>query len=97
MFMLLAVSVNQDAVLQRAAVLITANMRNPAPGKKESFNIWDANTVFSVNALVNMVTLFPWPVKDVQNDASPGSGIQLDLSSIRSQQVVINYCGINGY
>lgn len=96
-FMLLAVSVNQDAVLQRAAVLITANMRNPAPGKKESFDIWKANTVFSVNAQVDMVTLFPWPVKDVQNDASPESGIQLDLSSIRSQQVVINYCGINGY
>ena len=105
-FMLLAVSTNQDAVLQRAAVLITVNMRHAMPvatdtdeivRAQETFDITHANTMFSVNAQVRMMTLFPWPVKDVQDETSPNTGIQLDLNNIRSGSVTINYCGINGY
>ncbi|MBR5363380.1 MAG: hypothetical protein IK134_08670 [Oscillospiraceae bacterium] len=105
-FMLLAVSTNQNAVLQRAAVLITVNMRHAMPvatdtdeivRAQDTFDITHANTMFSVNAQVRMMTLFPWPVKDVQDETSPDTGLQLDLNNIRSGTVTVNYCGINGY
>lgn len=97
-FMMLFVSVNQDRILQRAAVLIEANMRCALPeDRRTNFDITKANTLFSVNSTVDMVTLFPWPVKDVQDETSTETGLQLDLSHIRSSVVQINYCGVNGY
>lgn len=107
-FMLLFVSLNQDQMLQRAAVLITANMRHIAPIKdskgnpitiraQEDFDITNANTLFSVNAQVQMMTLFPWPVKDMQDETNSQTGIQLDLQNIRNSNMTINYCGVNGY
>lgn len=109
-FMLMFLSFgNQDAMLQRAGVLITCNMRHAVQkdgsgaivqiGQEtmKDFHIINANTVFSVNAQVDMVTLFPWPVKDVQDETSAETGLQLDLQSIRSSRMSINYCGINGY
>lgn len=95
--MLIMVYANQQNVLQRAGVLITANMRNPKPQEKVEFSLTEAHTLFSVNANVNMGTLFPWPVKDVMDEANPNSGIQLDWSKLGGNSVTINYCGVNGY
>lgn len=99
-FMLIFVTANQDKTLQRAGVLITANMRHPNPEtaqKQDKFDITKANTLFSVNAQLDMTTLFPWPIVDMQDETSPETGIQLDLSHIQSSAVKINYCGVNGY
>lgn len=95
--MLAFVTFNQQEILQRAAVLITANMRNPSSGVTAAFDITQANTLFSVNAQVNMMTLFPWPVRDELNDSDPNGGLQFDLNGIRSKMMTINYCGVNGY
>ena len=109
-FMLLFLSFgNQDVMLQRAAVLITCNMRHAVTkddagnivqigqDKYMDFQMTDAYTLFSVNARVKMMTLFPWPVKDVQDETSTEAGLQLDLQNIRSSCMSINYCGVNGY
>lgn len=95
--MLIIVNVNSETVLQRAGVLITANMRHPEHEKTVDFNLTSANTLFSVNANVNMMTLFPWPVKDVIDEANPDSGIQLDLTHLQSKMMTLSYCGVNGY
>ena len=95
--MLIIVNVNSETVLQRAGVLITANMRHPEPEQTVDFNLTSANTLFSVNANVNMMTLFPWPVKDVIDEANPDSGIQLDLTHLQSKMMTLSYCGVNGY
>ena len=109
-FMLLFLSFgNQDVMLQRAAVLITCNMRHAVTKNDDgsivqlgqerykNFLMTDAYTLFSVNAQVKMMTLFPWPVKDVQDETSTEAGLQLDLQNIRSSCMTINYCGVNGY
>lgn len=96
--MLIMTACNEKNILQRAGVLITSNMRYPTPGCEEQpFDLREANTLFSVNANVNMMTLFPWPVKDVIDEANPDSGLQLDLSRIRTDKATISYCGVNGY
>ncbi len=96
--MLIMTACNEKNILQRAGVLITSNMRYPTPGCEEQpFDLTSANTLFSVNANVNMMTLFPWPVKDVIDEANPDSGLQLDLSRIRTDKATISYCGVNGY
>lgn len=95
--MLIIVNVSSETVLQRAGVLITANMRHPEHEQTVDFNLTSANTLFSVNANVNMMTLFPWPVKDVIDEANPDSGIQLDLTHLQSKMMTLSYCGINGY
>lgn len=95
--MLIIVNVSSETVLQRAGVLITANMRHPEHEQTVDFNLTSANTLFSVNANVNMMTLFPWPVKDVIDEANPDSGIQLDLTHLQSKMMTLSYCGVNGY
>lgn len=96
--MLIMTACNEKNILQRAGVLITSNMRYPTPDCEEQpFDLTSANTLFSVNANVNMMTLFPWPVKDVIDEANPDSGLQLDLSRIRTDKATISYCGVNGY
>lgn len=96
-FMLIFVTANQDKILQRAAVLVTANVRHEASRPQADFDITKAHTMFSVNAQVEMMTLFPWPVKDIQDETSSDTGIKLDLNNIRSSNMLINYCGVNGY
>lgn len=111
-FMLLFVSFNQNQILQRAAVLITCNMRHVTPivddcgdivvNRIEKYNLSDftmtkANTMFSVSAKVNMMTLFPWPVSDNMDETSTDAGLKFDPMSIKQTGVIINYCGINGY
>lgn len=96
-FMLLFVTVNQDKMLQRAGVMMTANVRHAVTGAQSDFTLTNANTMFSVNAEMKMATLFPWPVKDVMNDTSESTGIQLDLSNIRGSLMTVDYCGVNGY
>ena len=100
--MILFVSINQDQVLQRAAVLIQANMSNlyeSNPYKEENagFDITKANTLFSLNAKIRMATLFPWPARDELNEANMNGGLQLDFNEIHTKTMTINYCGVNGY
>lgn len=94
---LLFVTFNQEAMLQRSAVLITANMRHATSNADANFEITNANTLFSVNAQVNMRTLFPWPARDELNDTDPNSGLKFDLNNIHGKTMTINYCGVNGY
>lgn len=96
-FMLLFVTFNQDKMLQRAGVMMTANMQTALSKPQPDFDLTKANTMFSVNAQMKMATLFPWPVKDVMNETSPDTGIQLDLSNIRGSVMTVDYCAVNGY
>lgn len=96
-FMLIFVSANQNQMMQRAAVLITANMRHEASKPQSSFEIINANTLFSVNAQIQMNTLFPWPVKDDMDETSPDAGVKFDINSFHGSTMTINYCGVNGY
>ncbi|GEM_PF-4466338 len=105
--MMIFICTSENQILQRAAVLITANMRHPYPNNPKvgqdvianagSFDITNANTLFSVSAQVKMKTLFPWGVQDNQGDGNTDTGLKLDLSDLGDNSIKINYCGINGY
>ncbi|HAM68802.1 MAG TPA: hypothetical protein DCP68_04220 [Ruminococcus sp.] len=88
--------------LQRASVLIEANMNHaiPADGCKKpaaGFQITQANTLFAVKAEMQMKTIFPWTVSDTVNTAGGNEGVQLDFSHLGKSYITINYCGVNGY
>ena len=105
--MMIFICTNENQILQRAAVMITANMRNPYPKNPlykdgnvivdSKFEMKNANTLFSVSAQVEMKTLFPWGVQDNQGDGNADTGLKLDLSELGNNSIKINYCGINGY
>ncbi|MBQ8961466.1 MAG: hypothetical protein IJ071_09710 [Ruminococcus sp.] len=99
-FVLMQLMFNETKMLQRAAVLIQANVA-AAPdshgSSNASFQMVEANTLVSVNATIRMTTLFPWIVEDNVDDAAGTADIGLDLSSLGSNSVKINYSGMNGY
>ncbi|MCQ2408750.1 MAG: DUF5702 domain-containing protein, partial [Oscillospiraceae bacterium] len=105
--MMIFICTSENQILQRAGVLVTANMRNPYPknpnvneaymGTAKNFDLTKANTLFSVTAQVEMKTLFPWGVQVNQGEGNEDEGLKLDLSELGNNSIKINYCGINGY
>ena len=96
-FMLVGIAAKQNQMLQRAAVLVEANIRHAQADRQTTFDMTKANTLFSVRAQVEMTTLFPWCVTDNMDESSTETGLEFDFSKIGQNTVTINYCGINGY
>lgn len=96
-FVLLNIMADETKMLQRAAVLIQANVQNAQTMANPQFEMTKANTLVSVKASIKLGTLFPWAVSDDINDASGDNNINLDFTHLGSDYIIMNYNGINGY
>lgn len=96
-FVLMNIAMDETKMLQRAAVLIQANVRHSLNNANASFEMTRANTLVSVNAQVKLGTLFPWVVSDSIDDAGGNEELGLDLTNLGSNYITIDYNGINGY
>ena len=98
----------EDAMLQRAAVLMEMNVKyavkgsektgtvtNRIPSSGENFDITKAYTMFYVQADMEMGTLFPWAVKVETNGTDAEAS--LDLSHLGENSVNLRYSGMAGY
>ncbi len=109
LFMFIGLVGNQDdAMLQRAAVLMEMNVKyaveghkdtgtvtNRTPSSGENFDITKAYTMFYVQADMEMGTLFPWAVKVETNGTDAEAS--LDLSHLGENSVNLRYSGMAGY
>lgn len=92
-FMLLSITANKNAMLQRCAELIQANISQ----SNTSFNITKAYTMVEINATVSIrTTFFDIPISSGV-DANGDPVYDLDFSNIGSGRQEIKYVGILGY
>lgn len=96
-FVLLKIPFDEENMLKRAGALIQLNVQNAVHNANSKFKMVNANTLVSINAKVQLGTLFPWPVKDEQNVAGGESNVALDFSHLGTNVVEIEYNGMNGY
>ena len=89
---------NQDIMLKRAAVIIEANIRTAKKNANDKFRIANSHTLVSINANVDMGTLFPWMVSLSDTSGTNGSAeMEFDLNHVGEYRVPINYQAVNGY
>ena len=95
---------NEDAMLNRAAVLMQLNVNYAVKGSRDrtivsagtkNFKMTEAYTMFYVHADMQMGTLFPWAVKVDTNET--GAEASLDLSHLGENSVNLRYSGMAGY
>lgn len=88
----------QDVMLNRAATLMQANVMTAKNGSNPNFKITEAYTLVSIDATVEMGTLFPWGVQMNDSTAVDGStDFLMDWSNWGKNSININYYGVNGY
>ena len=87
----------QDVMPNRAATLMQANVMTAKNGSNPNFKITEAYTLVSIDATVEMGTLFPWGVQMNDSTAVDGStDFLMDWSNWKNS-ININYYGVNGY
>lgn len=93
-FVFLEIIGNKDAMLNRAAALMEANVQAK---DNSNFKITKAYTLMHINADIKMKTLFSWGVEAEQNDAEGSTGYSFSVGNMSGDSVTLKYDGINGY
>ncbi len=96
-FILINLVGNETEMLQRAGVLMQANVRHAVNGANPDFQLINANTMVSVSADVKLGTLMPWTVSGEENETTGDSDLKLDFSHLGDNSVTIHYNGLFGY
>jgi hypothetical protein len=96
MFIKLLTDGGETAAMQRAAAIMTANVRYAKKNADENFSMTTAYTIINVHADTKMSTMFPWTVSVSEGDGGTG-GMRADFSHLGGFFVPISYDALNGY
>ena len=96
-FVLIQLTYGETAMLQRAGVIMEANVQNAKKDANKNFKLTNAETMVYVKADVKLGTLVSWPFAINAGDAPEQNNAEIDTSHLVKQYVKIHYEGYNSY